>query len=123
MVNYHHVIHSLRTKPQALAGLRYRDQPFPRTAYRRSWDTLSAALDRRSACRIMVGLLWLAHDRACEADLAQQLDDLLAAGQLPDLKLLEQRFVAHVNDVPMVTVDIPGADSYDALFTARERAA
>ena len=39
------------------------------------------------------------------------------------LKLLEQRFVAHLNDVPLVTVDIPGADSYDALFAARELAA
>ena len=123
MVNYHHVIHSLRAKPQALAGLRYRDQLFPRTAYRRCWDALSAALDQRSACRIMVGLLWLAHDRACEADLAQHLDDLLAAGQLPDLKRLERRFVAQVNDVPAITVDIPGADSYDALFAARELAA
>ena len=123
VVNYHHVIHSLRTKPQALAGLRYRDQLFPRTAYRRCWDALSAALDQRSACTIMVGLLWLAHDRACEAELAQQLDELLAADRLPDLKLLEQRFVAHLNDVPVVTVDIPGADSYDALFAARELAA
>ena len=123
VVNYHHVIHSLRTKPQALAGLRYRDQLFPRTAYRRCWDALSAALDQRSACTIMVGLLWLAHDRACEAELAQQLDELLAADRLPDLKLLEQRFVAHLNDVPLVTVDIPGADSYDALFAARELAA
>ena len=123
VVNYHHVIHSLRTKPQALAGLRYRDQLFPRTAYRRCWDALSAALDQRSACRIMVGLLWLAHDRACEAELAQQLDELLAADRLPDLKLLEQRFVAHLNDVPVVMVDIPGADSYDALFAARELAA
>ena len=123
VVNYHHVIHSLRAKPQALAGLRYRDQLFPRTAYRRCWDALSAALDQRSACRIMVGLLWLAHDRACEADLAQHLDDLLAAGQLPDLKRLERRFVAQVKDVPAITVDIPGADSYDALFAARELAA
>ena len=114
---------SLRTKPQALAGLRYRDRLFPRTAYRRCWDALSAALDQRSACTIMVGLLWLAHDRACEAELAQQLDELLAADRLPDLKLLEQRFVAHLNDVPVVTVDIPGADSYDALFAARELAA
>ena len=123
VVNDHHVIHSLRTKPQALAGLRYRDQLFPRTAYRRCWDALSAALDQRSACTLMVGLLWLAHDRACEAELAQQLDELLAADRLPDLKLLEQRFVAHLNDVPVVTVDIPGADSYDALFAARELAA
>ena len=68
----------------------------------------------------MADLLWLAHDRACEAELAQQLDELLAADRLPDLKLLEQRFVAHLNDgVPVVTVDIPGADSYDALFAAR----
>ena len=43
--------------------------------------------------------------------------------RLPDLKLLEQRFVAHLNDVPVVTVDIPGADSYDALFAAQELAA
>ena len=56
-------------------------------------------------------------------ELAQQLDELLAADRLPDLKLLEQRFVAHLNDVPLVTVDIPGADSYDALFAARELAA
>ena len=61
--------------------------------------------------------------RACEAELAQQLDELLAADRLPDLKLLEQRFVAHLNDVPVVMVDIPGADSYDALFAARELAA
>ena len=68
-------------------------------------------------------LLWLAHDRACEAELAQQLDELLAADRLPDLKLLEQRFVARLNEVPVVTVDIPGADSYDALFAAQELAA
>ena len=41
----------------------------------------------------------------------------------PISSCLEQRFVAHLNDVPLVTVDIPGADSYDALFAARELAA
>ena len=39
----------------------------------------------------MVGLLALAHERGCEADLAQALDQDLAAGWLP-IKTLEARF-------------------------------
>ena len=70
VVNYHHVIHSLRTKPGAFANLTYRDALFPRTEYRRAWDVLSAALSVREASRTLVGLLWLAHEHACEADLA-----------------------------------------------------
>lgn len=33
MVNYHHVIHSLRKKPMALMELVYRDQLFARRAF------------------------------------------------------------------------------------------
>ena len=35
VVDYRHVIHALRAKPMALPGLVYRDQLFPRDAYRR----------------------------------------------------------------------------------------
>src|SRR5690606_13570142 len=35
VVSYHHVIHALRRKPMALLSLVYRDQLFPRDAYRR----------------------------------------------------------------------------------------
>ena len=38
VVNYRHVIHSLRRKPMALLNLVYRDQLFPRQAYRRTFD-------------------------------------------------------------------------------------
>ena len=34
VVSYHHVIHALRRKPMALLGLVYRDQLFPREAYK-----------------------------------------------------------------------------------------
>jgi hypothetical protein len=37
-------------------------------------------------------LLALAHDRTCEAELAQAIDAELDAGRLPDLALLRQRF-------------------------------
>ncbi|AMY72015.1 integrase catalytic subunit (plasmid) [Frigidibacter mobilis] len=75
----------MRAKPQAIANLTYRDALFPRTEYRRCWDALTAAGPLRQACRIMVGLLWLAHDQTCEAELAAALSAILARGELPVL--------------------------------------
>jgi hypothetical protein len=79
-VNYRHVIHALRRKPQALAGSVYRDGLFPRSEYAEAWAALSAALPRRDACRRMVDLLCLAHDEGCEAELAGLIADSLAEG-------------------------------------------
>ena len=118
VADYRHVIHSLRRKPMALLNLVYRDQLFPREAYRRAWEVLSAAHPPRIACRIMVGLLALAHDRACEAELALELEAILAADKLPDLALLQQRFMPSPATVPTVTVTLPAAVAYDALLTA-----
>jgi hypothetical protein len=47
----------------ALLNLVYRDQLFPREAYRRAYEALREALPERQACRIAVDLLALAHDR------------------------------------------------------------
>ena len=47
--------------------------------------------DRR-ACKVTVELLALAHERACEAELAQVIDADLDAGRLPDLMALCERF-------------------------------
>jgi hypothetical protein len=38
VVDYRHVIHALRRNPMALLGLAYRDQLFPRDAYRQTFD-------------------------------------------------------------------------------------
>jgi hypothetical protein len=67
VVDYRHVIHALRRKPVALLNLVYRDQLFPRDAFRHAWDRLVATQSSGNACRTMVGLLALAHDRACGA--------------------------------------------------------
>ena len=102
-VDYHHVIHALRRKPMALLNLVYRDQLFPREAYRHSWEALLAALPPRIACRTMVGLLALAHDRTCEGELASKLEAILGTGELPDLALLRQQFAPPGTVVPTVT--------------------
>src|SRR4051794_33332736 len=49
VVSYHHVIHSLRRKPMALLNLVYRDQLFPREAYRLAFEALRGALPERHA--------------------------------------------------------------------------
>jgi hypothetical protein len=92
VVDYHHVIHALRRKPMALLNLIYRDQLFPRRAYARAFEALLAKQSGKQACRTIVGLLALAHDRACEAELADAIDADLDAGCLPDLDRLRERF-------------------------------
>ena len=116
VVDYRHVIHALRRKPGALLNLVYRDQLFPRDAYRRTWDRLAAAEPARTACRVMVGLLALAHERGCEADLAAELDRLIEADAMPDLAVLERWFAPVPGRVPDVTVTLPSPALYDALL-------
>ena len=72
----------------ALLNLIYRDQLFPRRAYARVFEALLATEGEKHACRATVGLLALAHDRACEAELAEAIEADLDAGELPDLDAL-----------------------------------
>jgi len=118
VIDYRHVIHALRRKPMALLNLVYRDQLFPREAFRRTWEALIASHPPRNACRVMVGLLALAHERACEAELATALDAILDAGDLPELTALQHRFMPSSMAVPVVTVSLPAAIAYDALLNA-----
>jgi hypothetical protein len=116
VVNYRHVIHALRRKPMALLGLAYRDQLFPREAYRQTFERLLERVPEKSACRLMVNLLALAHDRGCEAELATLLAADLAAGQLPDLAALRERFAPDPAAVPEVVVYLTPLIAYEALL-------
>jgi hypothetical protein len=122
VVDYRHVIHSLRRKPMALMGLVYRDQLFPRQAYTRAFEAytrafeaMGAKLPARTACRTMVDLLALAHERACEAELAERLDEDLKAGRLPDLKRLRAIFSPDAGAVPDITVSYAPLSAYEDL--------
>lgn len=115
VVNYHHVIHSLRKKPMALLNLVYRDQLFPRDAFRRTFYKLIDTMPERQACRIMVDLLALAHDRGCEAELAEALAATLDSGSLPDLGALWRRFMPDPERVPAILVQLMPLAAYDTL--------
>jgi hypothetical protein len=115
VVDYRHVIHALRRKPMALLGLVYRDQLFPRDAYRQTFDRLIEQLSERAACRLMVDLLALAHDRGCEAELAAILAAELSANRLPDMAQLTARFSPDPAALPTVVVHLTPLAAYEAL--------
>ena len=113
VVDYRHVLPSLRRKPMALLSWVHRDGLFPRDAYRRAFDALCEGLDDRRACRRMVDLLALAHDHCCEARLAAEIDRCLATGGLPDPAVLGKRFLPKPEGIPDVGVDLPAMSDYD----------
>lgn len=116
VVNYRHVIHSLRKKPMALLNLVYRDKLFPQQEYRRAFDVLIERLPDRQACKVMVELLALAHDRGCERELAEQLAETLDAGDLPDIAVLRTLFGPDPARLPTVSVQLASLNGYEALI-------
>jgi hypothetical protein len=119
VINYHHVIHALRRKPQALWSSIYRDSLFPRTEYVEAWKILQRELPRRDACRRMVDLLFIAHEHACEVELAHLLAADLSTGQVPDPKALASRLTPRHMSLPAdVAVIHPALEGFDVLLGA-----
>jgi hypothetical protein len=102
----------------ALLGLIYRDSLFPRPAYARAFEAMRAALPDRMACRLTLEMLALAHERACEAELAKLLEADLDAGRLPDMASLRARFVTDATALPIVTIHHPPLSAYEGLAVA-----
>jgi hypothetical protein len=117
VVDYHHIIHALRKKPMALINLVYRDQLFPLPAFARTFETLRQKAGDKQACKITVELLALAHDRGCEAELAQAIEAGLEAGQLPELAVLRARFSPSQGKAPVIDVKLLPLAAYDQLIS------
>ena len=116
VVNYRHVIHSLKKKPMALLNLVYRDELFPREPYRRCFEKALERLGEREACRLAVGLLTLAHEDTCEAELAAEIDRALKTGRLPDPDKLKARFAPQRGSMPAIKVARAPLLGYGALL-------
>ena len=117
IVNYRHVIHSLKRKPMALLNLVYRDALFPRDAYRRCFEAALERLTEREACRLAVTLLALAHEENCEAELAAEIDSALDKGRLPAPNDLKARFAPDPSQMPRIEITRPYLAGYGALLS------
>jgi transposase InsO family protein len=118
VIDYHHLIRALSRKPMALLNLVYREQLFPRRAYARAFEALLNKEPERRACRVMVGLLMLAHEQACEAELADKITEDLDAGRLPDLKTMREHFAPTVAAAPKITVVLASLAAYDEIVAS-----
>ena len=115
-IDYRHLIGALVKKPQAFRHSVFREDLFPRAAFRRAWEVLDAKLEPRKACRVYVGLLHLAAMRACEAALACHLDAILDAGSVPDLETARVAVAPVPTALPTVTIPPPNLALYDRLL-------
>ena len=115
-VNYRHVISSLEKKPQAFRYSRLRDDLLPNDTYKAVWAWLDREMEPRKACKVMVGILALAHRADCESRLGNYLQNKLTNHSLPSLHELEQQFESKEPAIPNVKVNQPPAASYDALL-------
>src|SRR5262249_57483208 len=97
-------------------NLVYREQLFPREAYRRTFHWLLERHGGRIACKTAVELLSLAHERGCEADLAAALSEHLDAGEMPDLNTLRAPFAPDPARLPHVSVMLTPLAAYEALI-------
>jgi hypothetical protein len=118
VVDYRHLIHSLVRKPQAFRHSVFREQLFPRAAFRRAWEVLDVRLDPRKACRVYVGLLHLAAMHACEGALAEHLDAVIDSGRIPDLDIARRAVgPSAAPRAPDVHVEAPNPAAYDRLLS------
>jgi hypothetical protein len=116
VIDYRHLLPALKRKPGAFARWRLREAMFPRSEYRRAWEHLVSERPERQACRVMVGLLDLAMRGACEAALAQRLTQILDAGLLPEVAVLEAEFAPRTPTCAEVCVQLPALASFDTLL-------
>jgi len=91
-IDYRHLIGALARKPQAFRYSQLRDDLLPNATYRAIWNYLDSHLEARAACKRIVGILALAARAECEQALGAYLLERIAAGDIPSLHALEQRF-------------------------------
>lgn len=113
-IDYRHVVESLARKPGALAGYIYREEMFPRAAFRQAYDQLQRS-DPVHVDRHYVHLLALAA-RHGEDEVAAVIGEQLREGAVPwppQIEAAVVRPVERAHDVPTFT---PELSSYDMLI-------
>lgn len=117
-IDYRHVIGSLERKPQAFRYSQIRDDLLPDERYRMIWQWVDQELAPRAACKMMVGILSLAHRFDCEDALGDYLVARKQAGRLPLLHELQNRFGKKSGEIPKILVRQSFASDYDRLLSS-----
>ncbi len=113
-IDYRHIIASLVRKPGAFAGYIYREELFPRPAFRQACDRLAQA-DEPKADRHYLALLALASARG-EDEVASAIGVVLRAGEVPCPDAVEEALGLRDETGVSLAAFTPELSSYDALI-------
>lgn len=123
LVDYRHVIGSVVKKPYAFRYSALQRELLPSVTYHTIWEYLNAQLPPKAACRLIVGLLYLAASEDCERDLEQYVLALINTGQEIVLSRLQTRFKKQTTDVPHIAVVQHCLASYNNCIPTMQEAA
>ncbi len=115
-IDYRHVIESLLRKPGAFARYVYREELFPRPAFRQAYDRLKVAEERKASGRYLQ-LLHLAVEFG-EDEVATAVGAVLRQGELPLAEAIELGLRVHPPARPAdMAAFTPDLTPYDSLIS------
>jgi len=116
LINYKHIIGSLIKKPQAFRHSRIRDDILPSMEYKKIWSHVNQVMDARSACKFIVGIMYLASKYDCEKSLAESVISIIDSKGPLSLALIEQIYRPMANDkIPDMSISQHDISSYDSF--------
>ena len=115
-INYKHVIASLVKKPQAFRYSQIRDDLLPNDAYRKIWNYIDKTTNGKTACKLIVGLLYLADKGNCEEQLEKEVIKLIEESKPICLPKLQNRYLPSKIESPNLYVDQHDLNNYDKLI-------
>jgi hypothetical protein len=118
VINYRHVVESLRRKPRAFLYCDWQNELLPDDDWRDLWRQLKRVSDPDSAARLMVEALYIAATQDQEAAVALYLQQELKAGTL-SLTHLQQHFQTRTEatPVPALSTQQHALSSYDQFLS------
>jgi hypothetical protein len=118
VINYRHVVESLRRKPRAFLYCDWQSELLPDDDWRDLWSQLNRVSDPDSAARLIVEALYIAATQDQEAVVLTYLQQELEAGTL-SLTRLQQHFQSRTEatPVPDISTQQHTLSSYDQFLS------
>ncbi len=117
-INYHHMVDSLVKKPQAFRLSHWRDEMLPGQNYRLIWEYINKNYQGHLACKLIVGILYLASKHNCELRLGEYIVEKINLKQALSLPVLQQHFVKKKPPCPQVEVRQHDLSDYNKLISS-----
>ena len=123
VIDYRHLIDSLKKKPQAFRYSQFREDLLPNCDYKLIWEYVDGNLESRDSCKYIVNLLSLAAENNCEESLGSYVLESLtnpAGANVPKLSDLRQRFSSNNKEKIVIKIDQHEIAEYDELINKNQ---